>query len=111
MKRKAVGVLMAAVMGTMGMLGFAQTAQAASARESEACEHNICGSYVVRNFAADHDATYHVWCDEIHYLCTKCDGYNEIAVLEYERHDYENVYDDKGHMIFSYCTVCGAYSN
>lgn len=111
MKRKAVGVLMAAVMGTMGMLGFAQTAQAASARESEACEHKILGSFVADHFAADYDATYHVWCDKIHYYCEKCKGYDEVVVLEYERHDYENVYDDNGHMIFSYCTVCGAHSN
>lgn len=106
MKAKLMALLLAA---GLGVTGVAMTAQAAEAgtRETDECAHDIIASNVINERAVPYDYRRHALCKTVKYYCSKCDGYEVEIIVGYEDHDYENVYDDLGHMILSYCTACG----
>lgn len=93
----------------LGVTGVAMTAQAAEAgtREANGCSRDIIASTVTGERAVNYDYKYHALFKTVRYYCSKCKGYEVEILVGYEDHDYENVYDDLGHMILSYCTVCG----
>lgn len=107
MKAKLMAVLMAV---GLGVTGLAATAQAAEndTRAKDDCEHNFLKSEPVYAGASDYNESYHMLHYKVNYVCSICRFEDEREELEFEIHDYENMYDNQGHMIFSYCTVCNA---
>ena len=104
MKAKLMALLMAV---GLGVTGVAATVQAAGARAEEPPHvHNIIRSEYRREYASDYNQTYHAWYTVWHHVCDGCKGYDVDVLERLEAHDYENFYDNKGNMIYSYCTVC-----
>ena len=109
MKAKLMALLLAV---GLGVAGVAATVQAADTRsKEESCVHEIIGIVNTDEFVADYNQTYHAWYQKYHVFCNKCDGYDDYVIDRFEAHDYENFYDNKGNMIYSYCTVCYAEIN
>lgn len=107
MKAKLMAVLLAV---GLGVTGLAATAQAAEndTRAVNGCEHEYEKSEPIFIAPSDYNETYHILRYKVYYTCRKCGSQHDEEEIEFEIHDYENVYDDYGHMIFSYCTGCGA---
>ena len=110
MKAKLMAVLLAV---GLGVTGLAATAQAAEndTRAVNGCEHEYEKLKPIFQGTSDYNEKYHIIYYSVDYLCTKCGHVDTKDEIEYEIHDYENVYDNYGYMIYSYCIVCGAHSN